>query len=183
MAAAADEFAEHGLAGARYERIAANATANKERIYAYFGDKDALFAAVLADRMPAFAAAHVLDGPAGIADHAGELFDFHAANPALTRLLMWEALHYGATEVPGSPERTQHYAGRRAVVAEALGEESALDPGHLSFALTSLVGWWFAAPQVARFHVGGDLSDPLVHARHRAMVMEAATRLLTPPPS
>lgn len=59
LTAAADEFAEHGVAGARYERIAARAHANKERIYAYFGNKEQLFTSVLEDRMPAFAEAHV----------------------------------------------------------------------------------------------------------------------------
>ena len=46
--AATAEFSEHGLAGARVDRIAASAGVNKERIYQYFGKKDDLFAAVLA---------------------------------------------------------------------------------------------------------------------------------------
>lgn len=47
LAAAKAEFAEHGLAGARVDRIAARADANKRMIYHYFGNKDALFQAVL----------------------------------------------------------------------------------------------------------------------------------------
>ena len=44
--AASAEFAEHGIAGARVDRIAAAADANKSLIYAYFGNKDGLFDAV-----------------------------------------------------------------------------------------------------------------------------------------
>jgi AcrR family transcriptional regulator len=41
------EFARHGLGGARVDRIAANARANKRMLYYYFGDKEELFLAVL----------------------------------------------------------------------------------------------------------------------------------------
>ena len=41
--AAFEEFARHGIAGARIDRIAAAACANKQLIYAYFGSKQALF--------------------------------------------------------------------------------------------------------------------------------------------
>jgi AcrR family transcriptional regulator len=47
QAAARDEFAEHGLGGARMERIAERAGVNKRLIYYYFDDKEALFGAVL----------------------------------------------------------------------------------------------------------------------------------------
>lgn len=47
LAAARDEFAEHGLGGARMERIAERAGVNKRLIYYYFEDKDRLFQAVL----------------------------------------------------------------------------------------------------------------------------------------
>jgi AcrR family transcriptional regulator len=47
LAAALDEFARHGLGGARVDRIATRAGANKRMLYYYFGNKDALFLAVL----------------------------------------------------------------------------------------------------------------------------------------
>lgn len=47
LAAATDEFARHGLGGARVDRIAARAGANKRMLYYYYGNKDALFLAVL----------------------------------------------------------------------------------------------------------------------------------------
>ena len=46
LAAAKTEFAERGLAGARINSIATEANASKERLYAYFPSKGALFAAV-----------------------------------------------------------------------------------------------------------------------------------------
>jgi AcrR family transcriptional regulator len=49
--AAYAEFSERGLAGARVERIAAVAWANKQAIYAYFGSKAGLFDAVIAARL------------------------------------------------------------------------------------------------------------------------------------
>lgn len=45
--AARDEFAEHGLGGARVDRIAERAGLNKRLIYYYFDDKEKLFQAVL----------------------------------------------------------------------------------------------------------------------------------------
>jgi AcrR family transcriptional regulator len=47
LAAARDEFAAHGLGGARMDRIAERAGLNKRLIYYYFEDKEQLFRAVL----------------------------------------------------------------------------------------------------------------------------------------
>jgi AcrR family transcriptional regulator len=45
--AAKQEFAAHGLAGARVDRIAANAGANKRMLYYHVGNKEDLYLAVL----------------------------------------------------------------------------------------------------------------------------------------
>jgi TetR/AcrR family transcriptional regulator len=47
LQAAIDEFAQHGLAGGRVDRIARRAGVNKQALYYHFGDKDALFTASL----------------------------------------------------------------------------------------------------------------------------------------
>ena len=47
--AAAEEFAQRGIAGARIDRITAAARTNKAQVYGYFGSKDGLFDAVIAD--------------------------------------------------------------------------------------------------------------------------------------
>ena len=50
LAAALQEFAGYWLGGARVDRIAARAGANKRMLYYYFGDKDGLLLAALEDR-------------------------------------------------------------------------------------------------------------------------------------
>jgi AcrR family transcriptional regulator len=47
LQAAKEEFAAHGLAGARVDRIAANAGANKRMLYYHVGKKDELYLIVL----------------------------------------------------------------------------------------------------------------------------------------
>lgn len=47
LKAATAEFARSGLGGARVDRIAARAGANKRMLYYYFGNKEALFLAVM----------------------------------------------------------------------------------------------------------------------------------------
>ncbi|MGL9617966.1 TetR/AcrR family transcriptional regulator [Bradyrhizobium sp. U531] len=47
LTAARQEFARHGFAGARVDEIAMRAGVNKQLVYHYFGDKDALYLAVL----------------------------------------------------------------------------------------------------------------------------------------
>lgn len=47
LAAATLEFAEKGFGGARVDAIASRAGANKRMLYHYFGDKEALYLAVL----------------------------------------------------------------------------------------------------------------------------------------
>ncbi|HEX6692959.1 MAG TPA: TetR/AcrR family transcriptional regulator [Burkholderiales bacterium] len=50
LEAATEEFARFGLGGARVDRIAARAGANKRMLYYYFRDKDNLFLAALEGR-------------------------------------------------------------------------------------------------------------------------------------
>jgi TetR/AcrR family transcriptional regulator len=47
LVAARREFSRNGLAGARVDEIAAQAGVNKQLVYHYFGDKDAIYFAVL----------------------------------------------------------------------------------------------------------------------------------------
>ncbi len=47
LKAATAEFARHGLGGARVDRIAERARANKRMLYYYYGNKEALFLAVM----------------------------------------------------------------------------------------------------------------------------------------
>ncbi|MEU8664825.1 TetR/AcrR family transcriptional regulator, partial [Actinoplanes philippinensis] len=86
--AAPEQFAANGPAGTTMERIAKEARVNKERVYAYFGGKDALFAHVLREQVStATAAAPVPSTSADdVGEYAGRLFDYVGEHPHLLRL-------------------------------------------------------------------------------------------------
>jgi AcrR family transcriptional regulator len=112
--AAADEFAERGLAGARVDRIAERAGANKQRIYAYFDSKDRLFDRVVGDQIEQLLDAVPFDA-ADLPGYAVRLWEFNLAHPSLVRLLLWHAL-----ERPG--EQLAHAESSHARKVAALRE-------------------------------------------------------------
>src|SRR5260370_16966029 len=61
MAAATAEFAARGPHGTTMEQIAKRAGVNKERLYAYYGEKLQVFAAVLAEELAKVADAVPID--------------------------------------------------------------------------------------------------------------------------
>lgn len=99
--AAAGEFAEHGIAGARVDRIATAAKSNKAQIYHYFTNKDGLFDAVLSELARDTLREAPID-PANLPEYAGRLFDRFTENPVKERLAKWYRLEgegYAAVEV------------------------------------------------------------------------------------
>jgi AcrR family transcriptional regulator len=130
LAAATEEFAERGIAGARVDRIAVKAKANKQAIYAYFGNKEALFSRVLQQVMGELAATAPVDA-ADLGGYAARLYDYHREHPEFLRLLLWEALEYGDREVPDEADRTAHYEQKAGAMAKAQEEgliDRELDP-------------------------------------------------------
>ncbi len=91
VAAARTEFAAYGLAGARVDRISANASASKERLYAYFGDKESLFAAAVADGFARFADAvpFTVDD---LGQFAARVYRHLCSEPEEHRILLWAQL-------------------------------------------------------------------------------------------
>ena len=93
IAAARDEFAQHGFEGARVDQIAQRAGVNKQLLFYYFHSKRGLFNAVLtrgaAELGQALASLAVAgDGPLDrIAGALAAQFDFLAAHPELVTLL------------------------------------------------------------------------------------------------
>ncbi|MEV0584388.1 TetR family transcriptional regulator [Nonomuraea sp. NPDC050310] len=176
------EFAAHGLGGTTMERIARRAGINKERLYTYFGDKSKLFAAVLADELNKVAAAvpvEHLDGPEAVGAYAGAVFDYHAAHPELTRLLLWEGL-LDLPQVPEEPARGETYRRKveafdRAQRAKLISDD--IPAADLAFLVLALAGWWYAVPQMARMMHPGEPSTP---ASSRTALTRAATKLATP---
>ncbi|MFF7279227.1 TetR family transcriptional regulator [Streptomyces griseorubiginosus] len=176
--AAVAEFARHGIAGARIDRIATEAKANKQLIYAYFGNKAELFTQVLGKAMLDLAVAVPVD-PDDIENWIDRLMDYHEAHPEVLRLLFWEGLEYGATaELPDEAERQEHY--RRKVATLRDGQQrgvvtDAIPPRDLLFLLIAVANWAAVVPQMKRILVGGEDAD---RDRLRASVREAARRLV-----
>jgi AcrR family transcriptional regulator len=101
LAAARDEFAEHGLGGARVDRIAERAGVDKRLIYHYFENKDSLFLAVLEDTYRSIRAAeqqlHLTDLPPAEAVRRLTEFtwNYYLEHPEFLTLLNSENLHRG----------------------------------------------------------------------------------------
>ncbi|MFI6444178.1 TetR family transcriptional regulator [Kitasatospora sp. NPDC050543] len=159
--AALAEFAQYGVAGARVDRIAQAAQANKQAIYLYFGDKEKLFATVLEQTLGELAAA--VPAPtdaADVTDYVDRLFTYHQDHPEVTRLLLWEALEYGDRTVPDEELRKAHYQEKAAALNSVRSDASerikAIDAPAMLLLFTALVGWPLAVPQVRRMIMGDD---------------------------
>ncbi len=92
--AARTEFAGFGIAGARVDRIAANAGANKAQIYHYFGSKDRLFDAVWESVVQQVIQGTPID-PGDLAGYAARLADTYRRHPDIRRLVSWRRLARG----------------------------------------------------------------------------------------
>lgn len=180
--AARAEFARFGIAGARVDRIAASAPANKARIYEYFGDKETLFSLVLEVELERLGTAiPVPDDPRRIPSYLRAVFDYHSAHPDLVRLLYWEALHFSSSSAPREPERREFYAERIGYLAQAQADgiiPDGVDPRHLHFLLLGLATSWFGLPQLARMHLDDDPAAPEHLRAQRELVVWAVGRIL-----
>jgi AcrR family transcriptional regulator len=114
LEAATVEFADHGLAGARVDRLAALAGANKERIYANFGSKEALFDATVVANIQELLDTVPMDAD-DLPGYAERLFDFTIDHPHLLRLALWHSL-----ERPGRLEELPESADSMAQKVSAL---------------------------------------------------------------
>src|SRR5580693_6007073 len=98
LQAAAQEFADHGIAGARTDAIAREAGVNKALLYYYFKDKETLYDAVLDNAFSGLKITvfRVLDGDLPprekILAYAGAYFDFIASNLLYPRLMQREMM-------------------------------------------------------------------------------------------
>ncbi|MDW6061406.1 TetR family transcriptional regulator [Streptomyces sp. FXJ1.4098] len=178
FAAATAEFATHGIAGARIDRIAREAKANKQLIYAYFGDKAELFRQVVQHAMLDLAAA-VPPDPENPDGYLDRLMAYHAARPELLRLMLWEGLEYGSGgfEVQREQERREYYAAKAAAFAAAQEKgaiERYLPPEHLVFIISALAGWPVAVSQFRNLLVGETEEDA---AQLRESLRTAVRRL------
>ncbi|NIH86500.1 TetR/AcrR family transcriptional regulator [Amycolatopsis granulosa] len=178
LAAAAHVFATSGLAGATIEHIAREAGLTRQAVYEVYGDKHALFAAVLEQAeeqaYAAIATAGASDADLDLTSWArknyANLFDFVAEHPGVLPLLQ-------EAERAGDPALSRLRERLARVYTEASGQRWAafgVEPGRADTALVtmyfamveSLVGmdWHGAAPDrdalidlLTEFTIGGVL--------------------------
>jgi AcrR family transcriptional regulator len=99
LQAATGEFARYGLGGARVDRIAARAGANKRMLYYYYGDKEELFLAVLEARYAHIRRAELglhlldLDPVQGMRRMVEFTWNYYLKHPEFLTLLNSENLH------------------------------------------------------------------------------------------
>jgi AcrR family transcriptional regulator len=172
--AASEEFSAYGLAGARIDRIAGTASANKRSIYVYFDSKEKLFDAALH---------HVLtrmieDVPLTEDDlpgYAGRLFDYHLVHPQGFRMNTWRQL-----ERPTSgPDASDMYAKKIAALAGAWTNR-AIAPADLLVLINGLAYSWLMSPRDLLRADGSDPDSAARLAQHRAAIVEAARRMCEP---
>lgn len=178
--AAMAEFAQHGVDGARINRIAERARASKERIYAWFGDKDALFDTVMEVGLEELARAVPIT--ADLVDYTVRLHDTFAARPDLQRIAAWAWLHERGHAERVSEKRVAGYRHKIEVIRDAQRAGLA-DPGwpphHLLAALIAVATSWLTAPVELHRALG---REPGSDDAARAQVRRAAERLVRPAP-
>lgn len=182
LKAAVEEFAAYGSAGARVDRIAAKAEANKESIYRYYGSKKDLLARVL-DEYLRVRGDETGPDPEDPVAYPADLLEAHAANPALPRLLAWEGLEgAGAIDEQSVRERQVHYDRKLSVMKEAQKAgaiDPDLDPRHLLLAFLGMANWLFVNPQTVRMVFGRPVDDAMIEA-HAEFLLECARRIAEP---
>ena len=174
--AATAEFAAHGIAGARVDRIAGAAGANKTLIYHHFGNKEALFSAVVGRQMAELYAT-VPVTPDDLPGYAVGLFDFALARPELMRLMAWSGLERRA---PVPPEQVAGTAGKLAGIAQAqaAGRVQATDPpAFLLSVIVAVATAWAAGNPYAAVIDPTSAEQPAVY---REAIRRAVNRLCAP---
>jgi AcrR family transcriptional regulator len=174
--AAIAEFARHGIAGARIDRIAEAGSANKQLIYAYFGNKQDLFEAVVTEQVARFQHEVHFDADA-LPEYAGAAYDFFVANPEAVRLGDWHALEPGDSghRIVAIEEFLERQV-REVTAAQAAGRVDA------TFTADELLAMIFALTRTWASTIPELLDTPARERRNRARrrraVVEATRRLV-----
>jgi AcrR family transcriptional regulator len=176
LEAAETEFARYGVAGARVDRIAEAAGANKRLIYVYYGNKEQLFDTVLSAAVAKLIDAVPLDAT-DLPGYVAGMFDYLIENPAMFRLTTWRSLE--------RPEQSDADLAsyRRKVAALAQARDAgqlpeAFDPSDLLAIVVVLAKTWFlTSPALLNLSADDPWSSDRL-ATHRAALVEAVTRML-----
>jgi AcrR family transcriptional regulator len=176
--AAFAEFAAYGIAGARVDRIAEAAGANKRLIYVYFGNKEQLFDEVLRRAMTEGAESVPFDVE-DLPGYVGAVFDHLVTRPDLMRLRLWRLLERPST----TGLEPDAFRRKTAAVADAqqnAGLAAEMRPDDLlTMVLAVAQAWFLAAEDVDPGGIGQSWSPERL-ALHRSAIVEAARRISTP---
>ncbi|GJF33182.1 TetR family transcriptional regulator [Kitasatospora sp. NE20-6] len=176
-AAATAEFARHGIAGARVDRIAKAARTSKERVYAYFSSKEELYRHVTARELTAVAEATRLD-PTDLPGYAGRVHDYFAAHPERQRLMAWGRLELNGAEAPADDPvqlAVAHKVGQLRAAQEAGHLDPDWDPLDILVLLNQLAMAWAGQTDLAGARPPGREAE--FAAARRAAVVTAVQRL------
>ena len=180
LEAAREEFAAHGLGGARVDRIAATAGANKRMLYYYFGNKDDLFLAVLEGAYAHIRAAerdlHLteIDPPEAIRRLVAFTWDYYLDHPEFMTLLNSANLHRARHLEKSTTVRSMH-SPFVAMIEDVLerGRKSGVfragvDPVQLYISIASLTYFYLGNKFTLSAIFGRDLLSPRAKAERLA---------------
>jgi AcrR family transcriptional regulator len=171
------EFAEHGIAGARIERVVAAAHTNKAQLYAYFGNKEGLFDAIFFGSLERIVNVVPIDA-ADLADWAVRLYDEYLQRPDLIRLATWARLERRPTgHLVEDTDRLDDRKLRAIAEAQAAGLVRAGDPFDLMAVVIAMSMAWSPVSNV----YAATLDEPAdTHDRRRALLRESVHRAVAP---
>ncbi len=194
LQAAAQEFAEHGIAGARTDAIAREAEVNKALLYYYFKDKETLYGAVLDDAFSGLKTTvfRVLDGELPprekIMAYAGAYFDFIASNRLYPRLMQREMMRAREGQSQHIDKVAKNYIqpifGRVSELIRkgtADGEFRAVDPVHFVPSMVAMIVFYFISATMMQRIVGFNPLTPERIAERRAAVLDFISAALVCP--
>ena len=197
LRAAANEFAEHGIAGARTDSIAREARVNKALLYYYFEDKETLYGAVLDEAFSGLknSVFEVLnsDLPARekILAYAGAYFDFIAANQVYPRLMQREMMRAREGQSSHVDKIVKAYIQPIFLrVSEVLREGIAegqfrpVNPAHFVQSIVAMIVFYFSSAPTMQKIVGFNPLTPERVAERRASVLDfISAALFLPQPT
>src|SRR5438270_2034400 len=194
LQAAAHEFAEHGIAGARTDAIASEAGVNKALLYYYFKDKETLYGAVLDDVFSGLKKTvfRVLDGDQPprekILAYVGAYFDFIASNRLYPRLMQREMMRAREGQSPHIDKVIKNYIQPIFMrVAELIkkgttdGEFRPVNPAHFVPSIVAMIVFYFSSAPMMQKIVGFNPLTPERIAERRASVLDFVSAALFRP--
>ncbi len=185
LQAAAQEFAQHGIAGARTDAIAREARVNKALLYYYFKDKETLYGAVLDNVFLGLRTAvfRVLDADQSPREkmmaYAGAYFDFIASNQLYPRLMQREMMRAREGQSQHIDKVIKNYIQPIFVrVSEVIrkgtedGEFRPVNPVHFVPSIVAMIVFFFSSAPMMQKIVGFNPLTPDRIAERRAAVLD-----------